>query len=91
MDDTFGSPVDMARSYMKVRPPWASPTVDQSGLGTPSHLKAKLFEEGTPYTGDSSSSLKVFEDFGIAFIAAVSRSIWSMYTLIYGIVVMVQK
>ncbi|XP_016439790.1 protein KAKU4 [Nicotiana tabacum] len=58
VDDTFGSPVDMARSYMKVRPPWASPTVDQSGLGTPSHLKAKLFEEGTPYTGDSSSSLK---------------------------------
>lgn len=60
VDDTLGSPVEMAKSYMKVRPPWTSPAVDHSGLRTPSQLKAKLFEEGTPYTvsGDSLSSLK---------------------------------
>ncbi|XP_059305629.1 protein KAKU4 isoform X1 [Lycium ferocissimum] len=60
VDDTFGSPVEMAKSYMKVRPPWASPAVDRSGLRTPSKMKAKLFDEETPYTvsGDSLSSLK---------------------------------
>ncbi|KAJ8538787.1 hypothetical protein K7X08_030083 [Anisodus acutangulus] len=60
VDDTFGSPVEMAKSYMKVRPPWASPAADHSGLGTPLQMKAKLFDEETPYTvsGDSLSSLK---------------------------------
>lgn len=60
VDDSLGSPVEMAKSYMKVRPPWASPAVDTSGLRTPSQMKAKLFDEGTPYTvsGDSLSSLK---------------------------------
>ncbi|XP_049376895.1 protein KAKU4 [Solanum stenotomum] len=60
VDDTFGSPVEMAKSYMKVRPPWASPAVDNSGLRTPSQMKAKLFDEEAPYSvsGDSLSSLK---------------------------------
>ncbi|CAN4075759.1 unnamed protein product [Withania somnifera] len=60
VDDTFGSPVEMAKSYMKVRPPWASPSDDHSGLRTPSQMKAKLFDEETPYTvsGDSLSSFK---------------------------------
>ncbi|XP_055819937.1 protein KAKU4 [Solanum dulcamara] len=59
-DDTFGSPVEMAKSYMKVRPPWASPAVDNSGLRTPTQMKAKLFDEEAPYSvsGDSLSSLK---------------------------------
>ncbi|KAM3379425.1 protein KAKU4 isoform X1 [Capsicum galapagoense] len=60
VDDSFSSPVEMAKSYMKVRPLWASPTVDHSGLRTPSQMKSKLFDEETPYTvsGDSLSSLK---------------------------------
>ncbi|KAK4374100.1 hypothetical protein RND71_004777 [Anisodus tanguticus] len=60
VDDTFGSPVEMAKSYMKVHPPWASPATDHSGLRTPSQMKANLFDEETPYTvsGDSLSSLK---------------------------------
>ncbi|CAN4077154.1 unnamed protein product [Withania somnifera] len=47
VDDTLGSPVEMAKSYMKVRPSWASPI-------------AKLFDEETPYTvsGHSLSSSK---------------------------------
>jgi len=63
VDDTFGSPVEMAKSYMKVRPPWASPAVDNSGLRTPSQMKAKLFDEEAPYSvsGDSLSSLKVLK------------------------------
>lgn len=74
MDDSFSSPVEMAKSYMKVRPLWASPTVDHSGLRTPSQMKSKLFDEETPYTvsGDSLSSLKVFEDFNFAFIPSPS-------------------
>lgn len=59
VDDTLGSPVEMAKSYMKVRPPWASPSVDNSGLRTPSQMKAKLFDEEAPYSVSSDSlSLK---------------------------------
>lgn len=62
MDDTLGSPVEMAKSYMKVRPPWASPSVDNSGLRTPSQMKAKLFDEEAPYSVSSDSlSLKVLK------------------------------
>ncbi|KAL3818410.1 hypothetical protein ACJIZ3_004315 [Penstemon smallii] len=52
-----GSPVDVARSYMKERPPWASPTKNNE-LGTP--LTSKYFREGASYSVayDSLSSSK---------------------------------
>ncbi|CAA3023402.1 Hypothetical predicted protein [Olea europaea subsp. europaea] len=54
-----GSPVDVAKSYMKVRPPWISPT-KQIEVGTPSTMTMEPFKEGTQYSvgNDSLSSLK---------------------------------
>ncbi|KAK7352788.1 hypothetical protein VNO80_18216 [Phaseolus coccineus] len=42
-----GSPVDVARSYMRTRPPWASPSIDQPKSRTPSGIQ--LFKEETPH------------------------------------------
>lgn len=51
-----GSPVDVARSYMKDRPLWTSP-----GISTPLTATMKLFKEGTSYSigHDSTSTSKV--------------------------------
>ncbi|XP_047942421.1 protein KAKU4-like isoform X1 [Salvia hispanica] len=49
MEIGAGSPVDMARSYMKERPPWASPT-EHVELRTPLTTTMKLFKERTPYS-----------------------------------------
>lgn len=43
-----GSPIYVAKSYMKARPPWASPT-EHLDIRTSSSKKSKLFEEGTPF------------------------------------------
>lgn len=55
-----GSPVDVARSYMKDKPPSISPgrNVD---LRTPLTATMKLFKEGTSYSvgHDSTSTSKV--------------------------------
>lgn len=55
-----GSPADVARSYMKDRPPWASPGRNVE-LRTPLTVTMKLFKEGTLYSAghDSMSSSKV--------------------------------
>ncbi|XP_022636532.1 protein KAKU4 isoform X1 [Vigna radiata var. radiata] len=42
-----GSPVDVAKSYMRTRPPWASPSIDHPNSKTPSGVQ--LFKEETPY------------------------------------------
>ncbi|RDX85744.1 Protein KAKU4, partial [Mucuna pruriens] len=42
-----GSPVDVAKSYMRTRPPWASPSIDHTKPRTPSGIQ--LFKEETPY------------------------------------------
>ncbi|KAJ9549488.1 hypothetical protein OSB04_022031 [Centaurea solstitialis] len=55
-----GSPVDVAKSYMRSRPPWASPISHNNSL-SPSPLAADLFKEGTLYSsggGTSFSSAK---------------------------------
>ncbi|KAL8063686.1 hypothetical protein ABFX02_01G042900 [Erythranthe guttata] len=55
-----GSPVDVARFYMKERPPWASPGRNVE-LRTPLTKTMKLFNEGTSHSvhrGASSSSKK---------------------------------
>ncbi|XP_076895698.1 protein KAKU4-like [Bidens hawaiensis] len=56
-----GSPVDVAKSNMKSRPPWASPINNDKLLTTPSPLAADLFKEKTPFSstgGLSFSSAK---------------------------------
>lgn len=60
MESGAGSPVDMARSYMRERPPWASPT-EHDESRTPLIATMKLFKERTPYsvTEDVLSSSKV--------------------------------
>ncbi|KAL2548141.1 protein KAKU4-like [Forsythia ovata] len=59
VESEVGSPVDMAKSYMKARPPWASPT-KQIEARTPSTMTMEPFKEGTQYSvgNDSLSTLK---------------------------------
>jgi len=42
-----GSPVDVAKSYMRSRPPWSSPSVDHTKPPTLSGIQ--LFKEETPH------------------------------------------
>ncbi|KAK9052797.1 hypothetical protein SSX86_029427 [Deinandra increscens subsp. villosa] len=56
-----GSPIDVAKSYMKARPPWSSPIDHNNTLTTTSPLAADLFKERTPFSsggGISFSSAK---------------------------------
>ncbi|XP_061346213.1 protein KAKU4-like isoform X2 [Gastrolobium bilobum] len=57
-----GSPVDVAKSYMRTRPPWASPSIDHTKPPTPSGIQ--LFKEETPHLfgGNSTSSSKLKRD-----------------------------
>ena len=80
MEIGAGSPVDMARSYMKERPPWASPT-EHVELRTPLTTTMKLFKERTPYsvTEDILSSSQVqfwifFLGVSIYFVSMPSAS-----------------
>lgn len=59
VDDKVGSPVDMAKVYMRTRPLWASPTFKDGEYKSPS--PTHLFKEETPYSigGNALSSSKV--------------------------------
>ncbi|KAL5785852.1 hypothetical protein ACOSQ2_008244 [Xanthoceras sorbifolium] len=58
-----GSPVDMAKSYMQTRPPWASPSTSHVGYRSPSPTGTQLFKEDTPYSlGCTSSASKMKRD-----------------------------
>ncbi|CAL5205108.1 unnamed protein product [Lathyrus oleraceus] len=56
-----GSPVDVAKSYMRARPPWASPSVDHTKPSTLSGIQ--LFKEETPHLfgGNSTASLNKYK------------------------------
>ncbi|XP_022729032.1 protein KAKU4 isoform X2 [Durio zibethinus] len=45
-----GSPVDMAKSYMQTRPPWASPSTKNIEFRSPLPAGLPLFKEETPYS-----------------------------------------
>lgn len=49
-----GSPVDVAKSYMRARPPWASPSKD---ISPPSPLGIQLFKENAPHLINKNSIL----------------------------------
>ena len=57
----MGSPVDVAKSYMRARPPWASPSTNNFDFKSPSPLGLQLFKEETSYliSGNPLSSSKV--------------------------------
>ncbi|XP_027903806.1 protein KAKU4 [Vigna unguiculata] len=57
-----GSPVDVAKSYMRTRPPWASPSIDHPNSQTLSGVQ--LFKEETPYLlgNNSTPSSKLKRD-----------------------------
>ncbi|KAK2641585.1 hypothetical protein Ddye_023348 [Dipteronia dyeriana] len=54
-----GSLVDVAKSYMQTRPPWASPSTSYIGYSSPSPTRTQLFKEETPYSLGCSSASKV--------------------------------
>ncbi|KAL5559378.1 hypothetical protein UlMin_035589 [Ulmus minor] len=63
IEDEVGSPVDMAKLYMRTRPRWASPSFNHGELKSSSPISAHLFKE-TPYSvgGNSTSSFKAKKD-----------------------------
>ncbi|MCL7047696.1 hypothetical protein MKW94_004058 [Papaver nudicaule] len=48
----------MAKTYMKSRPPWASPSSSHVGFRTPSPIRMHLLKEETPIGGRSMSASK---------------------------------
>ncbi|KAM1247383.1 hypothetical protein EV1_043088 [Malus domestica] len=63
-EDEGGSPVDVAKVYMRARPPWASPSIKHGELRSPSSIGMQLFNEETPYStgGNSVSTSKLKRD-----------------------------
>ncbi|PNT34067.1 hypothetical protein POPTR_006G275200v4 [Populus trichocarpa] len=61
----MGSPVDLAKSYMRERPPWASPSTNHIQLQSPPSMGKELFVEATPFSvsGKSLSQSKLNRDF----------------------------
>ncbi|CAK9317400.1 unnamed protein product [Citrullus colocynthis] len=60
-NEEMGSPVDVAKSYMQARPPWASPSTSNFEFKSPSPLGLQLFKEETSYSisGNPLSSSKI--------------------------------
>ncbi|KAK8660530.1 hypothetical protein V6N13_051456 [Hibiscus sabdariffa] len=50
IDGEAGSPVDMAKTYMQTRPPWASPAMNDIEFRSPPPFGVPLFKEETPYS-----------------------------------------
>ncbi|KAL4317984.1 hypothetical protein GQ457_18G000460 [Hibiscus cannabinus] len=50
IDGEAGSPVDMAKTYMQTRPPWASPATNDIEFRSPPPFGVPLFKEETPYS-----------------------------------------
>ncbi|KAI3842014.1 hypothetical protein MKX03_023001 [Papaver bracteatum] len=57
-DGEVGSPVLMAKTYMRSRPPWASPSSSHVGFRTPSPIRMPLVKEETPISDRSVFSSK---------------------------------
>ncbi|KAK9946776.1 hypothetical protein M0R45_012222 [Rubus argutus] len=63
-EDDGGSPADVAKSYMRARPPWASPSIQHGELKSASPLGMQLFNEESKYSigGNSVSTSKLKRD-----------------------------
>ena len=62
-EDGAGSPVDVARSYMRSRLPWGSPAANNSEFRSPLQAGKQFLNEGTPfpYSAGNLSSSKVHQ------------------------------
>ncbi|CAN6990123.1 unnamed protein product, partial [Brassica rapa subsp. trilocularis] len=49
LDQLLSTPMDVARSYMRARLPWGSPSVNNSEFWSPSSAGTQLLKEGTPF------------------------------------------
>ncbi|XP_039055046.1 protein KAKU4-like [Hibiscus syriacus] len=60
-----GSPVDIAKTYMRTRPPWASPALNDIEFRSPRLFGVPLFKGETPYSigGKHLSSSKLKRDY----------------------------
>ena len=60
-DEETGSLVDVAKSYMRERPLWASPSANNFEFKSPSPSRLQLFKEETSFSvsGNPLSSSKV--------------------------------
>ncbi|KAM0973762.1 hypothetical protein ACFX15_016466 [Malus domestica] len=63
-EDEGGSPVDVAKVYMRARPSWASPSIKHGELRSPSSIGMQHFDEETPYStgGNSAPTSKLKRD-----------------------------
>ncbi|XP_048438215.1 protein KAKU4-like isoform X2 [Pyrus x bretschneideri] len=55
-EDEGGSPVDVAKVYMRARPSWASPSIKHGELRSPSSIGMQRFDEETPYSTGGNSA-----------------------------------
>ncbi|CAN6540152.1 unnamed protein product [Malus baccata var. baccata] len=63
-EDEGGSPVDVAKVFMRARPSWASPSIKHGELRSPSSIGMQHFDEETPYStgGNSAPTSKLKRD-----------------------------
>ncbi|XP_077222602.1 uncharacterized protein LOC143856307 isoform X2 [Tasmannia lanceolata] len=54
-ESEMGSPVDMAKSYIRSRPPWTSPALSNIGFKTPPPIGIHLYRDETTYSMDNHS------------------------------------
>ncbi|WZZ24308.1 hypothetical protein YC2023_007709 [Brassica napus] len=77
-EDGGGSPVDVAKSYMRSRLPWGSPAANTSEFRSPSPAGMQLIKEGTPFpysAGNfSSSKFSKKEEVAYRYLRRRSRS-----------------
>lgn len=61
IEGEIGSPVDVAKSYMSARPPWASPCLNTAGQRCASPVRMPFSKEDALFSigGNSSSPSKV--------------------------------
>lgn len=72
-EDDGGSPADVAKSYMRARPPWASPSIQHGELKSTSPQGMQLFNEESKYSigrNSVSTSKVTFEIFSyVSFLS----------------------
>jgi hypothetical protein len=66
----MGSPVDLAKSYMRERPPWASPSTNHIPLQSPPSMGKELFVEATPFSVSGKSLCQSKVSFGSLFYSS---------------------
>lgn len=79
-----GSPVDLAKSYMLSRPPWASPSSFKFGFRTPPSAGSLYFNDKNPTTNHLLASSKVHK--GSVVIAPWNKRMSSAFFTVVGVI-----